>query len=518
MLRLFTIGITLFIISCTSGLDYIANGEDSTLSVKIGSLPDEGYLNKAWVFIEKNNYIHHYKEDFSIVGNTINIENTLNNYNLIIFIPSENWSYDEFDNLDGKGWYASRIGLNGKGKSYKVTDWAELDEYNFSNCGTIKEIDESFDNTNIDNAKLITGDSFISGDEINNDENLYYKLPIEDGYTYYLYLEDKSSNPNVFSAKVRGVLTNYFENQVIDEYVTSNPQTGIVSIDNYSEPYLYLRVETIANTNGEFRLRVERKLDTGGNLSPHINFMYPKNGTTYTIGESVNIAVNCWDYDGDVSCVKYYINDLFVESSTYPFTFTWDSSDQEEGVYTIRAIAEDNFSGISDPVEISIAIGQQIFFSDGFELGLSNNWILNDHDGDGENWEIFSNVTGYNSSSAVTSHSYINEDKGALNPDNYLISKKITILPNSTLEYYVCVQDKNFGGEHYSVLISTTDTNVESFTTIYEESLGSGKEQGKWFKRTINIDVGGDIHIAFRHHDSTDLFAITLDDVKIFKN
>ena len=517
MIRFFILSVLLLFISCTSGLEYTDPG--SKVSVKIESLPSDGSLNKAWVFVEHNNYIHHYKEDFSTIGNTIFLDNNLDNYNLIVFIPSatEGWSYNGDDNLDGEGWYASKTGLSGANSAYKVTDWSNLTEYGYNSCGTLLRVNEDDENSDIDNAKEMIGSSFISIGEMEDSQKLYYKLPIESGYTYYLYLEDKNSNPNVLGAKVRGTIINYFETQIIDEYVTSDPMGGIVSIENSTHEEIYLRVESLDGIDGEFKVRMRRKLSYGENLPPNFNFIYPSNGNTYTIGEPVNIAVNSWDYDGDVSLVKYFVNDTFIgSSSSYPFSFTWDSSNQDEGVYVISAIAEDNFSAFSDEIEISIAIGQQIFFYEDFESGSLTDWSVEDEDGDGENWEIFGNVSGYNSSTAVTSHSYIN-GYGAVTPDNYLITKKINILAGSTLEYYICNQDITQPGEQYSVLISTTDDNPSSFTQIYEETLNS-KEQGEWKKRTLSIDYEGEIYIAFRHYNSTDLFAITLDNVKVFKN
>jgi hypothetical protein len=492
-------------------------------SLRIDSLPYSSSTPlTGWVFIERDGVIKKYKDEIIETGYTFNIINTLSSFNLIIFIPEEgsSWQYSGDNSLDGKGWYASLTYINDPNSDFVVTDYSLLENYQYTTCGSISYATTSSDNDNIEDAKPITGSSFSVSQSIDDGENLYYKLDYSSNYTYHLYIEDKSSNPNNYSGKIVGTIVDIYENQIVEQQISSDPQSGVVTIDYFSDATLYIKTSAIYGEGGKYNLRMERKTTNGDNLPPQINFVYPENGEDYVSGEPVNIMVNPWDYDGTVSIVEYYINEIFMGfSTTYPHQFNWDTSGQSDGLYTIRVMAKDDFSNQSNEVEISILLGTNIYFFEDFESGGLNEWTLIDNDGDGIDWSIESNVTGYESLTAITSHSYYNPYHIPLTPDNYLISKQFNIAQDSKLSYRICLQDEEFDGEHYSVLISTTTPNIEDFTEIFSETLYNNKEQGEWKSRTIRLnDYSGNIYFAFRHYDTYDRFAITLDNIKLYND
>lgn len=159
---------------------------------------------------------------------------------------------------------------------------------------------------------------------------------------------------------------------------------------------------------------------------------------------------------------------------------------------------------------------QTIIFYEGFEGTVfpPANWTMTDADGDGKNWFLFSDTgVAHTGTKCAASQSYVN-NLGALTPDNYLITPLIQ-LPQATtkLSYYVAAQDAQYPGEHYSVMISTTNNNISSFTSLFSETL----QNGQWQHREINLSAysGQSVHIAFRHHNCTDMFIIKLDEIKI---
>jgi hypothetical protein len=72
--------------------------------------------------------------------------------------------------------------------------------------------------------------------------------------------------------------------------------------------------------------------------------------------------------------------------------------------------------------------------------------------------------------------------------------------------------------EHYSVLISTSDTELESFEMIFEETLETSATGWIYVEKQVDLSdyMGQIVYIAFRHHDVTDMDRITLDDVMVY--
>jgi hypothetical protein len=74
--------------------------------------------------------------------------------------------------------------------------------------------------------------------------------------------------------------------------------------------------------------------------------------------------------------------------------------------------------------------------------------------------------------------------------------------------------------EYYSVWISTTGNDVEDFTImLFDETLSVDHTNWVYENRQVNINdyAGMTVHVAFRHHNSTDLDRIVIDNVKLFR-
>ncbi|MDR2057518.1 MAG: choice-of-anchor J domain-containing protein [Dysgonamonadaceae bacterium] len=176
-------------------------------------------------------------------------------------------------------------------------------------------------------------------------------------------------------------------------------------------------------------------------------------------------------------------------------------------------------------------------FEEGFENGIPSSWKNMDVDGDGEKWyEIVnvSTITPHNGVGLVTSASY---KSGVLYPNNWLITPAVRLRTNSKLTYYIGAQDAAYPTEHYGVYISTTNTDISSFSLLFEETMtaspgyqvngqvaedafrSSGPQyaQGAWYERNIDLSpyAGQTVYIAFRHFNTVDKFRLNLDDVKV---
>ena len=172
--------------------------------------------------------------------------------------------------------------------------------------------------------------------------------------------------------------------------------------------------------------------------------------------------------------------------------------------------------------------GQTYSFT--FESGTED-WHQIDADGDGNTWQRRQDTgVGHNSNACVTSASYVNDNKGALTPDNYLYTpQRYAVSNGASISFYVCAQDANWAAEHYGVAVATTSgtPTASDFVTIWEETLtakarAKGKtrgtnEQGTWYLKTIDLSAyaGQSIWIAIRHFNCTDQFMINVDDITI---
>jgi hypothetical protein len=158
-----------------------------------------------------------------------------------------------------------------------------------------------------------------------------------------------------------------------------------------------------------------------------------------------------------------------------------------------------------------------IFFSEDFESTSfpPAGWTLIDADQDSYNWQLMTaDGVGYNSNRCAVSASYM-ENVGTLTPDNYLVTPILSLSQNEsyTLKFMIAPMDPAYINEHYSLMISTTDNQVSSFTTLHSETLSNPG----FVEKSFNLDAynGQNIYIAFRHHDVSDLFYIKLDNIEI---
>jgi hypothetical protein len=208
--------------------------------------------------------------------------------------------------------------------------------------------------------------------------------------------------------------------------------------------------------------------------------------------------------------------------TTTPITaLTYTDSDVPNGEHTyyVTAVYDD---GESNSISVNVFVGDPIVDTFPWSEGFENTsfpptmWALVDNDNDGYNWSHFDLEDGSHSGNyCVASASYIN-NIGALTPDNWLITPALQLpTPGAGqgmfLKYYVAAQDPSCPNEHYAVMISTTDTQVSSFTNVFNETLSSTD----WVEKIVDLsDYHGEtIYVAFRHYNVTDMFYMKLDDV-----
>ena len=157
-------------------------------------------------------------------------------------------------------------------------------------------------------------------------------------------------------------------------------------------------------------------------------------------------------------------------------------------------------------------------FFEGFESELSECWTLIDADGDGNNWYVLNNSQSsqggfvvHSGEGHITSASWAS---AILTPDNWLITPAINLSENATLSFWVAGQDPNYAAENFSVYLSTSGTNIDNFNVTLFENQTSTADMTE-YTADLSAYTGNNVHIAFRHHNVSDMFRLNLDDVSI---
>ncbi len=160
---------------------------------------------------------------------------------------------------------------------------------------------------------------------------------------------------------------------------------------------------------------------------------------------------------------------------------------------------------------------QTTLLSESFDAStIPTGWTTVDADGDSYSWdasqESFEDSHG-TAGGCISSASYIN-GTGALTPDNWLISPAVQISGNADLTFKVAGQDPDYASENYSVYVATSNTVAafEATTPVLTST-----STGTWTLKTVNLNayVGQTIYIAIRHHNTTDMYWLNIDDFAV---
>ena len=191
---------------------------------------------------------------------------------------------------------------------------------------------------------------------------------------------------------------------------------------------------------------------------------------------------------------------------------------------------------IENMSEKPIEPGVESFTVD-FENGLPEGWTTKDADGDGYNWVLDTQAesaygydqsnAGFNGSHMILSGSY-HKTAGALHPDNYLVSPKVTLRSGSTLSFWAGAQDYQYPAEHFGVCVS--DNGTSDWTMVQEWTMeakgasgdkgfgrdGNTRDQGRWYYFSVDLSAyAGQRYIAIRHFDCSDQFFLNVDNIRL---
>ena len=146
-------------------------------------------------------------------------------------------------------------------------------------------------------------------------------------------------------------------------------------------------------------------------------------------------------------------------------------------------------------------------------------WTIVDNDGDGFNWEYFSNVgretgkmTAHGGDGLVFSASYDNDGAGALTPDNWLISPEVPLGGGLTL--WACGQDPSYAAEVFAIYVCVGDpSDLDNFVKVGEDKTATGEMT--LYDFDLSEYAGQTGYFAIRHYNVSDMFLLNIDDVTI---
>lgn len=162
-------------------------------------------------------------------------------------------------------------------------------------------------------------------------------------------------------------------------------------------------------------------------------------------------------------------------------------------------------------------IASNIAFQEDFESGIvPSTWTLADVDEDGENWEIHPTAwsSAHSGNFSIASYSWFNGN--ILTPNNWLISPEIEIPENAILEYWISGVSQTYSHEHYQIRISTGGSSINDFTEIIVDEI-LPENNNSWHQRNFSLTnfAGSSIRIAIVHNNSSNVFALKIDDISI---
>lgn len=166
---------------------------------------------------------------------------------------------------------------------------------------------------------------------------------------------------------------------------------------------------------------------------------------------------------------------------------------------------------------------QTTVWSEDFDDTNIDDWTLIDADGDGNNWAAVqtSNEGAPINTPGLRSNSWATV---VLTPDNWAVSPMIDLTDVSgeiTLSWEVWAPDAQYSNENYSVYVATGNTVADfmassvTFNQLVTDNGPGGSDNIYSLDLDVSSFAGQSIYVAFRHHDSSDVFSLVIDTVSV---
>ena len=149
---------------------------------------------------------------------------------------------------------------------------------------------------------------------------------------------------------------------------------------------------------------------------------------------------------------------------------------------------------------------------------------FNDNDGDGNYWFYLGSVGGNAADNyAASSASY--QNGAILTPDNWVIMGPVdlTNVSDALLQWEVFGLDPSYCSENYTMYVgpSNSYSDLINSSVSFNETIESGGDAcDSWASRSLDISAatGELVYIGMRHHDVSDMFILSIDNVSVTSN
>lgn len=232
-------------------------------------------------------------------------------------------------------------------------------------------------------------------------------------------------------------------------------------------------------------------------------------------GDTVSLAATL--LDGATSGLTYTwtIQGADIATASTP---TVDVVWNAPGTFSVQCVAANNFGAdtVSGTITILNCSAITSFpYNESFSAGLGC-WISYDADADGHSWFTYDDPDNPGTS-WVISESYSDQSWLALTPDNWLISPAIQLPAsgNFELSWDVAPITPDYPNEYYAVYVSASGTALSDFTdSLFAETLS---DYTTFVHRVASLEAyaGQTIHVAFRHYNCTDQYALVLGNIAV---
>jgi uncharacterized repeat protein (TIGR02059 family) len=175
--------------------------------------------------------------------------------------------------------------------------------------------------------------------------------------TYSLSLANVVPASSAFSVKVNTVTRNINLVAITGGKVVLTLASPVYYGDAVTVAYTKPGTNPLQTTSGGQASSIIAQTVTNNcaNNSPSVLITSPGNGSTFTAPATINIAANASDVDGTISKVEFYNGATKLgEKTTSPYTFTW--SGVAVGIYSLTAVATDNFGAKTTSVPVSVTV------------------------------------------------------------------------------------------------------------------------------------------------------------------
>lgn len=258
----------------------------------------------------------------------------------------------------------------------------------------------------------------------------------------------------------------------------------------------------IGNVNAKFLLYSDIILD-GQTVA---TFQYDRRFLLNTDGFS--------DGSSHTTTIRAYYEDGSTLENEYAWTYR--TPDHFQGSPNgLHAESDGNQVQLSWTLpEMSVPFQVDELFYDFADSTLMDLTLI-DANNDGQNFRVYP-YGGYGGGIGLRSFSWMN-GPGALNPDNFIVTPRLTPTENGRITFKAC--DADMPGiapdpEHFGVAVSTTgNTNPADFTIIQEwNSTGNYTE----YSADLSAYAGQQIYVAIRHFNTTgETYFLCVDDIKV---